>query len=83
MIAGFVIWTAVGLLLAGIGLWTLRSKEPAGFFAGVKPPEVTDVRGYNRAVAILWFVYAGLFVLLGLPMLCLPRHSAGFLWPLL
>ncbi len=83
MTAGFMIWSAVALLIAGIGVWTWRSKEPAGFFAGVEAPKVTDVRKYNRAVACLWFVYAALFGLLGVPLLFLSRNAAAFLLPVL
>ena len=83
MIAGFVIWSAIALMLLGIGVWCLRSKKAVGFFAGVEPPKVTDVRKYNRAVARLWFVYAVLFELLGIPFLFLSRNSAAFLLPVL
>ena len=79
MTVGFVIWSLVFLVLLGIGVWSLRSGKAVGFYAGTKPPEVTDVRGYNRSVAVLWFVYAGLFELLGLPLLFLKQNSAGFL----
>ena len=80
MTVGFVIWSIVFLVLVGIGIWTLRSDKAAGFFAGTKPPEVTDVRKYNRSVAVLWFTYAVLFELLGLPLLFLEQNSVGFLW---
>ena len=83
MIAGFVIWSAVSLLLVGIGVWCWRSEKAVGFYTGVKPPEVTDVRKYNRSVAVLWFGYAALFELLGLPLLFLKQNSAGFLGSIL
>ena len=83
MIVGFIIWSAVGLMLLGVGIWTRRSEKPAGFFSGVKPPEVSDVRRYNRATAALWFAYAALFELLGLPLLFLKQNSAGFIWSIL
>ena len=83
MIIGFVIWSAVSLLLLGIGIWSWRSGKAVGFFTGVKPPEVSDVKKYNRSVAALWFVYAVLLELLGLPLLFLKQHSAGFLLSLL
>jgi len=79
MIIGFVIWSIVSLILLGIGIWAWRSRTAVGFYSGVKPPEVTDVRKYNHSVAILWFVYAGLFELLGLPFLFRKQNSAGFL----
>ena len=78
--AGFVIWSVTDLLLLGVGIWAWRSKKAVGFYTGTKPPEVTDVRKYNRSVAILWFVYAGLFELLGIPFLFLKQNSPGFLW---
>ncbi len=83
MVVGFVIWTFVALCMAGIGIWCLRSREAVGFFAGVKPPEVKDVKAYNRKVAILWFVYAALLELMGLPLLFLKQNSAGFVFPIL
>ena len=79
MIAGFVIWSAVALVLLGIGIMAWKSDKPVGFYTGAKPPEVTDVRKYNRAVAVLWFSYAALFELLGLPLLFLKQNSIGFL----
>ena len=83
MTAGFIIWSAIALLIIGIGVWTWCSKKPAGFFAGVEPPKVTDVRRYNRAAACLWFVYAVLFELLGIPLLFFSRNAAAFLLPVL
>ena len=83
MTAGFVIWTIVSLVLLGIGIWSWKSDKTIGFYAGVKPPEVSDIRKYNRAVAILWFAYAAAFELLGLPLLFLKQNKAGFVWSIL
>ena len=75
---GFIIWSIVCLILIGIGVSTWRAKEATGFFTGAKPPKVNDVRRYNHMVAILWFVYAILFELLGLPLLFYEQNSAAF-----
>ena len=80
MIFGFMIWSVLGLVILWIGIRTWNSDKAAAFFTGTKSPNVTDVRKYNHAVAVLWFVYAGLFVLLGLPFLFCKQNSAGFLW---
>ena len=77
---GFGIWSIVFLMILGIGIWAGRSEKAVSFFTGTKPPEVTDIRKYNRSVAALWFVYAGLFELLGLPLLFLQQNKTGFLW---
>ena len=76
---GFVIWSVIAVMILVIGILTWRSKQPAGFFTGVTPPKVRDVQKYNHAVAILWFVYAALFELLGIPFLFLKQNAAGFL----
>lgn len=81
MIIGFVIWSIIFLALAGIGIRTWLARQSVSFFTGTKPPEVSDVRRYNRSVAILWFVYAALFELLGLPFLFGKQNAPGFLVP--
>lgn len=78
MMLGFAIWSLVGLIIVLIGRGAWKSKTPVGFFTGTKPPEVTDVKGYNHAVAILWFIYAGVYEILGLPFLFLQQNSQGF-----
>ena len=68
----FCIWAVCAILFAAIGIHALRSKKAVHFFASWQPevpPEVRDVRRYNRAVARLWFIAAGIFLLLGLPLL--------------
>ncbi len=79
MMLGFAIWSLVGLIIVLIGRGAWKSKTPVGFFTGTKPPEVTDVKKYNHAVAILWFLYAGVYEILGLPFLFLQQNSLGFI----
>ena len=78
MLIGFIIWSSITFLLLGIGIWAWNSGTPVSFFSGVKPPEVKDVRKYNHSVAVLWFVYAVLFELLGIPFLFLKQNRALF-----
>ena len=80
MIVGFAVWSSVSLLLVGIGIWAWRSEKAVGFYTGVNPPEVTDVRKYNRSVGMLWFAYATLFELLYIPLLIPALHDSGILW---
>ncbi len=79
MMKAFVIWSLVSALLLGIGVSAWRSKNPVGFFAGVKPPDVRDTGKYNHSVAILWFVYAILLEICGMPLLFLAQNSAGII----
>lgn len=83
MVLGFIIWSIVSVVLLCIGIWAWRSEKAVGFYSGTKPPDVSDVQKYNRSVAILWFGYAIVFELLGLPFLFLDQNSAGFLWTIL
>ena len=79
MIIGFIIWSIVFPVFIAIGIRTWKADKAAGFYTGTKPPEVTDVRKYNRSVAVLWFAYAGLFELLGLPFLFMKKSALSFL----
>ena len=63
----------------GIGIGAWRAEKPVGFFTGAKPPAVREVKKYNHAVAILWFIYAGLMEVLGLPLLFLEQNDLRFI----
>ena len=75
MVIGFLIWTITSIIILGIAISTWKSKDPTGFYTGVKPPEVKDTRRYNHQVALLWLAYAMLFELLGIPLLFLKQNS--------
>lgn len=75
---GFAVWSLVSALLLRIGVSAWMAKKPVGFFAGAKPPEVKDTNKYNHSVAALWFVYAILMEICGIPLLFLEQNSAGF-----
>ena len=79
MIVAFIIWTIVALMFAGIGAWAWFSKTEVGFFTGVKAPKVKDPIKYNHQVALLWFVYATLYEILGIPFLFFKQNSAMFI----
>ena len=79
MIFGFIIWSLISLVILVIGIRCWKSEKAVEFFTGVKPPAVSDIRKYNRSVAVLWFAYAALLELLGLPFLFLKHNAAGFL----
>ncbi len=66
---GFILWTLVSLMFVVLGIVAFFAKKPMGFFANADMFEVTDVKGYNRAVGILWCVYGIIMILLGLPLL--------------
>lgn len=70
-IIAFVIWIMVSLVFVVIGIYGLRAKEVVGFWSNGKKPRVEEenVKAYNRAVGILWIVFAVIFMLLGLPLL--------------
>lgn len=67
----FIIWALVGVLFIAMGIYDLSSKKakPFGFWANAEVASIEDVKGYNRALGILWCVYGVLFVLIGLPLL--------------
>lgn len=79
MIIGFIIWSLVAVLFVGIGISCRKSNEPVGFFTGCKPPTVEDVNRYNNAVSMLWFVSAGIYEVIGVPLLFLEQNSLWFI----
>ena len=79
MLIGFIIWSIVALIFVGIGISAWRAKEPVGFFTGAEPPTVKNMVKYNHAVSILWFAYAVLLEIFGLPLLFLKQNSPGFI----
>jgi hypothetical protein len=83
MITGFIIWSLTALVPLGIGIYDYNAKKPVGFWTGINPPEVTDVKKYNHAVAWIWIIFAVIFELLGVPLLTLKQNSAGFVWTIL
>ena len=56
-ILGFSIWSLVALVMLVIAIVDLRSEKPVGFYTGVKPPEVTDVKNITERSAL-----SGLFI---------------------
>ena len=78
MIIGFVIWMLVSMMFLGFGIFSFRAKEPVGFWANVKPPEIENVKAYNRAVGKLWCVFAVVLALLGFPFLIAEQNSPLF-----
>ena len=79
---GFIIWSAITPAFLALAVLAWRSRNPVGLYAGVKPPEVRDVRAYNRAVAVLWVCFALLFEALGVSLL-FPDRKVLMLLPLL
>ncbi len=78
MMMGFVIWMLVSLIFLGFGLSSFKAKNPVGFWANVKPPEIENVKAYNRAVGKLWCVFAVVLALLGFPFLVAEQNSPLF-----
>lgn len=75
MIIGFAIWTVTAVFYLIIGISSWRSEKEVGFFTGVKPPKMKDVKAYNHAVAKIWFWFAGLFEVIGVPLLFIEQNS--------
>lgn len=67
----FVIWGIIGVLfvIMGIYCFNTRKAKAFGFWANAELAPIEDVKGYNRALGILWCVYGVLFTLVGLPLL--------------
>ena len=72
----FFIWALFGLVPIGLGIYAFNSSKAIDFWANMKTTQdVSDIKAYNRALARLWWVFAIIFILLGLPLL-LDQKSA-------
>ena len=64
MYLAIVSYCALIMIVVGVVQW--RKKTPAGFWAGVNPPDaakITDVTAYNKKHGKMWIVYG-----LGMPL---------------
>lgn len=75
MVVAFIIWSIVALIFVVIGIVNWRSKTEVGFFTGVEPGKKKDIVGYNHAVAKIWFFYATILEIIGLPFVFIPQNS--------
>lgn len=75
MLIAFVIWTAVALVFLLIGISSWKSEKAVGFFSNVKPPEIKNVKKYNKAVAKIWFGFAAAMEIIGIPLLFIEQNS--------
>ena len=77
----FIVWTIMGVLFIVMGIYDMNSKKekPFGFWANAEVGPIEDVKGYNRALGILWCVYGILFILIGLPLLILDEKNSGLI----
>lgn len=78
MMIGLVVWMLVSMIFLGFGISSFKSKKPVGFWANVKPPEIENVKAYNRAVGKLWCVFAVVLALLGFPFFVAEQNSPLF-----
>lgn len=83
MIVAFVIWSACALIFVGLGVWCRCSGKAVGFYANAEPPAVTDVRRYNNAMSLLWFVLAILYEAMGVPFLFAKQNSPVYAFSVL
>ena len=80
----FAILCLTAFVMFAIGISQLKSREPVGFYTGVKPPEekqLLDVKAWNRKHGIMWIVYGGCIMGCGLVSLAAGalRYNSVFL----
>lgn len=60
-----VIYGLVAMIMFGMGISQLKSKDPVGFYTGEKPPEkeqLSDVKAWNKKHGMMWMIYGGCIV---------------------
>lgn len=71
----FIIWSIVAIIFFIMGLIDRKSDKPVGFWANAKVSEIENIPEYNKAVAKIWFVFAVVLELLGIPLLFIKQNS--------
>lgn len=75
----FIIWSVCAGIFLIIGVVSYKSEKEAGFFTGVNPPKMNDVKAYNHAVGKLWFVFSILYESAGIPLIGCEQNSPSAL----
>ena len=71
-----VIWMLFCAFFIAMGVFSMKAKKPVGFWANTeKPKNIKDVKKYNQAMGKLWFTYAILLFLFGLPLAFCEQNS--------
>lgn len=79
MVIAFIFWTIISLLFVVVGYTTGKASKSTGFFTWIQPVKMKDVKGYNRAVAKIWYGFAAGLEILGIPLLFAEQNSAIYL----
>ena len=67
MLIVFCVWSLSSLLFVVFGIFTLSAKKPTVFWTHERKIEVSNVKAYNKALALLYFVYSFVILILGIP----------------
>lgn len=62
-------WMLVSGIFEVIGIVSWRSEKAVGFWNISQQIQVSDIKKYNHAVAKMWFVFGGIFAVIGLAVL--------------
>lgn len=79
MAEAFIILSITAIIFMFIGINAWKSKQEVGFFTFSKPPKMKDVVKYNHAVGKLWFIFAAILEVIGLPFLFVEQNSPLFI----
>lgn len=82
MMYALCVWLAVSGIFVILGIAAWNAKKAVRFWTVSQQIQVRDVKHYNRAVAEMWFVFAGIFAVIGLPVLA-GQNSAWIVFTIL
>lgn len=79
MVVAFIIWSIVAIIFMLIGISSWKSEQEVGFFTFSNPPKMKDIVKYNHAVSKLWFLFAVILEVIGIPFLFIEQNSPIFI----
>ena len=92
VIIGGIIFGICALVMFGIGIFQVKSRNPVGFYSGETPPskeQLTDVDAWNRKHGFMWIAYGVCIILswlcglvIGDGILLTIAYAVGLLFPI-
>ncbi len=65
----FLVFVLIGVFFVILGIYTYSSKKLQKFLVKIKPTNVDDISGYNKALGKLYAVFGIIVALTALPIL--------------
>ena len=75
MILAFLVCVGVAIGFLVMGIKIRKSDKPAGYYTFLKKPEVDNIKKYNNAISVLWYIASVFLIGNAVRLLFLEKNS--------